>query len=182
MIRAAATAVAGVLTIEPTVHGDARGFLFESYNTRDFAAATGAAPTFVQDNHTRSARNVLRGLHYQIERPQAKLVRVVSGEIYDVAVDLRRASTTFGRWTAVRLSADNKIMHWIPDGCAHGFLVLSQSADVLYKATAYWAPDLERVIRWNDPELAIAWPLAGEPLLSLKDAKAKRFAEAELYA
>jgi dTDP-4-dehydrorhamnose 3,5-epimerase len=182
MIGVNATAVAGVLTIEPKVHGDARGFLFESYNARDFAAAIGTAPPFVQDNHTRSLHNVLRGLHYQVERPQAKLVRVVSGEIFDVAVDLRRSSPTFGRWAGVHLSAENKLMQWIPAGCAHGFLVVSDVAEVLYKTTEYWEPALERVICWNDPDLAVAWPLSGQPLLSPKDTIAKRFAVAELYA
>jgi dTDP-4-dehydrorhamnose 3,5-epimerase len=181
MMTATATAVAGVRTITPEVHADERGFFLETYQERDFAAVIGIAPRFVQDNHSHSARQVLRGLHYQLERPQAKLVRVVSGEIYDVAVDLRRSSPTFGCWTAIRLSADNKLMHWIPEGCAHGFLVLSESADVLYKATAYWAPRLERLIRWNDPQLAIEWPLAGEPLLSAKDAQAKFFKDAEAY-
>jgi dTDP-4-dehydrorhamnose 3,5-epimerase len=181
VIKATDTAVAGVLTIAPEVHADARGFLLESYRECDFAAVLGIAPRFVQDNHTHSMRNVLRGLHYQLERPQAKLVRVVSGEIYDVAVDLRRGSPTFGRWTAARLSGQNKLMHWIPEGCAHGFLVLSETADVLYKTTEYWAPELERVIHWNDPQLAISWPLAGEPLLSSKDAQAGDFIGAEVY-
>ena len=181
MIEAADTAVAGVFTITPEVHADARGFLFESYSAREFADVTGIAPCFVQDNHTHSVRNVLRGLHYQLERPQGKLIRVVSGEIYDVAVDLRRSSPTCGRWTAIRLSAQDKLMRWVPEGCAHGFLVLSETADVLYKATAYWAPQLERVIHWNDPQLAISWPLAGEPLLSSKDAQAGPFSAAELY-
>jgi dTDP-4-dehydrorhamnose 3,5-epimerase len=180
-MKAADTAVAGVVTLSPQVHEDERGFFYESYNEIDFAHSIGVAPRFVQDNHSRSVRNVLRGLHYQVERPQGKLVRVVSGEIYDVAVDLRSSSPTFGRWTATRLSAENKLMQWIPEGCAHGFLVLSETADVLYKATAYWAPHLERVIDWNDPQLAIAWPLAGEPLLSSKDAQAGRFSDAELY-
>lgn len=181
MIKAANTALAGVLTIAPEVHADARGFLFESYRERDFAAIVGFLPRFVQDNHTHSVRNALRGLHYQLERPQGKLVRAVSGEIYDVAVDLRRSSPTFGRWTAARLSAQNKLMQWIPEGCAHGFLALSETADVLYKTTAYWAPELERVIRWNDPQLAIPWPLVGEPLLSSKDAQAGLFSDAALY-
>ena len=181
MIKAADTAVAGVITLAPEVHGDGRGFFLESYNENDFAHSIGIAPRFVQDNHSRSVRNVLRGLHYQLERPQGKLVRVVSGEIYDVAVDLRGSSPTFGRWTAIRLSAENKLMQWIPAGCAHGFLVLSETADVLYKTTTYWAPRLERVIRWNDPQLAIAWPLAGEPLLSSKDAQADSFSDAAPY-
>ena len=181
MIDAADTAVAGVFTIAPKVHIDARGFLFESYSEREFADVTGIAPCFVQENHTHSVRNVLRGLHYQLEQPQGKLVRVVGGEIYDVAVDLRRRSPTLGRWTALRLSEQNKLMRWIPEGCAHGFLVLSETADVLYKATAYWAPALERIIRWNDPQLAIPWPLAGEPLLSSKDEAAGWFRDAELY-
>lgn len=182
MIRAAATAVAGVFTIEAEVHADERGFFLESYNERDFAAATGSAPRFVQDNHSRSARHVLRGLHYQLVRPQAKLVRVVGGEIFDVAVDLRRGSPTFGRWTGMHLSAENKLMQWMPQGCAHGFLVISEFADVLYKTTEYWDPALERTIRWDDAHLAIAWPLAGQPLLSLKDAQATMLADAELFS
>ncbi|HUP93657.1 MAG TPA: dTDP-4-dehydrorhamnose 3,5-epimerase [Burkholderiales bacterium] len=181
MIKGADTAVAGVVTLAPDVHEDERGFFLESYNERNFADAMGVAPRFVQDNHSHSVRNVLRGLHYQIERPQGKLVRAVSGEIYDVAVDLRRSSPTFGRWTAARLSAQNKHMQWIPEGCAHGFLVLSETADVLYKTTTYWAPEFEHVIRWNDPQLAIPWPLAGEPLVSSKDAQAGPFSDAELY-
>ncbi len=159
-----------VLLLEPRVFGDERGFFLESFNQRQFQAATGLDLHFVQDNHSRSARNVLRGLHYQSQQPQGKLVRVVSGEIFDVAVDIRPGSPTFGRWTGEVLSAANKRQLWIPPGLAHGFLVLSDSADFLYKTTDYYAPEHERCIAWNDPTLAIEWPLAGRsPILSAKD-------------
>lgn len=181
-MRVAATALPGVLILEPQVFGDERGFFFESFNQRRFAVLSGLAPGFVQDNHSRSARHVLRGLHYQIRQPQGKLVRVIAGEIFDVAVDLRRHSPGFGRWEGVVLSAANKRQLWIPEGFAHGFLVLSEDAEVLYKTTAYWAPEHERCIAWNDPRLAIDWPLAGAlPRLSAKDAQGVPFAEAEVF-
>jgi dTDP-4-dehydrorhamnose 3,5-epimerase len=179
-VKVTATALPDVLLVEPKVFGDARGFFLESWNAKSFAEA-GIPAAFVQDNHSRSPRGVLRGLHYQIRQPQGKLVRVVSGEVFDVAVDLRRASPTFGRWVGERLSADNKRMLWIPPGFAHGFLVLSESADFLYKTTDYYAPEHERVIAWNDPELGIRWPLAGTPTLSGRDAVGTRFREAEVF-
>jgi len=174
------TAIPDVVLIEPKVFGDDRGFFFESFNLRVFKEATGLEPTFVQDNHSRSARNVLRGLHYQIKQPQGKLVRVVSGEVFDVAVDIRKGSPTFGRWVGDILSADNKKQLWIPPDFAHGFLVLSESAEFLYKTTDYWAPEHERCIRWDDPHLAIAWPLQGEPVLSGKDSTGQLLANATL--
>lgn len=175
------TTLPGVMLIEPRVFGDDRGFFFESFNHRVFMENTGLAPTFVQDNHSRSARNVLRGLHYQIKQPQGKLVRVTTGEVFDVAVDIRRGSPTFGRWFGQVLSAENKKQLWIPPDFAHGFLVLSDFAEFLYKTTDYWAPEHERCIRWNDPALAIDWPLAfGQPTLSAKDALGQSFAEATL--
>ena len=174
------TAIPDVLLIEPKVFGDSRGFFFESWNAKAFAEA-GVPATFVQDNHSRSPRGVLRGLHYQIRQPQGKLVRVAGGEVFDVAVDLRRASPTFGRWVGERLSADNKRMLWVPPGFGHGFLVLSESADFLYKTTDYYAPEHERVIAWNDPDLAIAWPFAGTPTLSGRDAAGARFRDAEVF-
>lgn len=181
-MRVTPSAIPEVLVIEPRVFGDARGFFFESYNRRAFAAATGLDLEFVQDNHSRSAKNVLRGLHYQLEQPQGKLVRVTLGAIWDVAVDLRRSSPHFGRWVAFELSAEAKNMAWIPAGFAHGFLVTSEAAEVQYKTTDYYAPAHERAVRWNDPVLAIAWPLAGEPLLSAKDREARPLAEAETFA
>ena len=175
-------AISDVLLIEPKVFGDDRGFFYESFNQRAFHAACGLALDFVQDNHSKSARNVLRGLHYQIQQPQGKLVRVVAGEVYDVAVDLRRGSKTFGCWAGEILSADNKRQLWIPPGMAHGFVVLSETAEFLYKTTDYWAPEFERCIAWNDPTLAIAWPeLDAAPLLSGKDAKGVAFLQAELF-
>lgn len=180
-----ATAIPEVLILEPRVFGDARGFFFESYNERVFHEATGLSLRFVQDNHSRSARGVLRGLHYQIVQPQGKLVRVVAGEVFDVAVDLRRGAPTFGQKVEVRLSAENKRMLWIPPGFAHGFLTLSEHAEFLYKTTDYWAAAHERSILWNDPTLAIDWPLAeagmGAPTLSPKDAAGTPFARAEVY-
>jgi dTDP-4-dehydrorhamnose 3,5-epimerase len=170
-----------VLIIEPRVYGDERGFFFESYNYRAFEQHTGLNPRFVQHNHSRSARHVLRGLHYQIRQPQGKLVRVVAGEVFDVAVDLRNRSPTFGRWVGERLSAESKRMMWVPEGFAHGFLVLSESADVLYATTDYYAPENERCVIWNDPDLAIRWPFDGQPVLAAKDRAGKRLAEAELY-
>ena len=176
----APTGIAGVLLIEPKIFGDARGFFFESWNAQAFATA-GIPAAFVQDNHSRSPRGVLRGLHYQIVQPQGKLVRVTAGAVYDVAVDLRRASPTFGRWVGERLSGENRRMLWIPPGFGHGFLVLSDSADFLYKTTDYYAPEHERVIAWNDPDLAIAWPLSGAPTLSARDDAGPRFRDAEVF-
>jgi len=176
-----ATAIPEVVVVEPKVFGDERGFFMESWNAQAFAQA-GIDAMFVQDNHSRSRRGVLRGLHYQIREAQGKLVRVVAGEVYDVAVDLRRSSPTFGRAVGERLSAENKRMMWIPPGFAHGFLVLSEIADFLYKATAYYAPEHERAIRWDDPQLAIDWPLTGAaPTVSAKDAAAPFLAQAETY-
>jgi dTDP-4-dehydrorhamnose 3,5-epimerase len=175
-------AIRDVVLIEPRVFGDARGFFLESYNRRAFRSATGVDADFVQDNHSRSTRGVLRGLHYQIVQPQGKLVRVCAGAVFDAAVDLRRASPTFGRWVGYVLSADNQRQLWIPPGCAHGFLVLTESADFLYKTTDYWAPEHERTIAWDDPALAIDWPLDGRaPILSSKDARGTPFAAAETY-
>jgi dTDP-4-dehydrorhamnose 3,5-epimerase len=175
------TALPDVLVIEPQVFGDARGFFFESFNRRAFREATGLDLEFVQDNHSRSARNVLRGLHYQIKQPQGKLVRCIAGEVFDVAVDLRRSSPTFGKWAGVTLSAENKRMAWIPPGFGHGFLVLSEFAEFLYKTTDYWAPEHERSVAWNDPDIGIAWPLAGEPVLSAKDKAGVRLRDAEVF-
>jgi dTDP-4-dehydrorhamnose 3,5-epimerase len=172
-------AIADVLLIEPRVFGDERGFFYESFNQRAFHAATGVNLPFVQDNHSKSARNVLRGLHYQLHRPQGKLVRVVAGEVFDVAVDIRPDSPTFGQWVGEILSGDNKRQLWIPPGLAHGFVVLSDSAEFLYKTTDYYAPENERCIAWNDPTLAIQWPaLNGPPQLSGKDAAGASFLEA----
>lgn len=175
------TALPEVLLIEPKVFGDARGFFFESYNRRVLCEACGIDAEFVQDNHSRSVKNVLRGLHYQIRQPQGKLVRVVVGEVYDVVVDLRRASARFGRWVGVTLSADGKRMLWVPPGFAHGFLVTSDAAEFVYKTTDYWAPEYERTLLWNDPALGIAWPLTGAPVLAPKDAAGKQLSEAEVY-
>lgn len=173
-----------VLIVEPKVFGDARGFFFESFNQRRFEELTGLSPQFVQDNHSRSARGVLRGLHYQIHQPQGKLVRVTAGEVFDVCVDLRRSSPTFGKSVAVMLSADNHRQLWIPPGFAHGFLVTSDSADFQYKTTDYYAPEHERALLWNDPALAINWPLqaVGLPTLSAKDEVGVPLAQAETYA
>ncbi len=170
-----------VLLIEPKVFGDERGFFFESFNQKIWEEKTGIKTKFVQDNHSRSAKNVLRGLHYQIKQLQGKLVRVISGEVFDVAVDIRKNSPTFGKWVGEILSAENKRQLWIPEGFAHGFLVLSDTAEFLYKTTDYWAPEHERSIIWNDPELAIAWPLQGEPVLARKDAEGKRLNDADLF-
>lgn len=175
------TALPGVLILEPKVFGDARGFFFESFNAQDFAQATGCDATFVQDNHSRSAQGVLRGLHYQIQQPQGKLVRVTEGEVFDVAVDIRRASPHFGQWVGVHLSADNQRQIWVPPGFAHGFLVLSASADFLYKTTDYYAPAHERCIAWNDPSLGVDWPIQAAPLLAAKDAQAPALASAEVF-
>jgi len=169
-MRATKTKIADVLMLEPTVFGDERGFFFESFNQRMFAQATGVTTPFVQDNHSKSAQGVLRGLHYQVEQPQGKLVRVVQGAVFDVAVDIRRDSPTYGQWVGEILSAENKRQLWVPAGLAHGFLVLSETAEFLYKTTEYYAPVHERCIAWNDPRLSIAWPLAGSaPRLSVKD-------------
>jgi len=173
--------IADVLLLNPTVFGDARGFFFESYNQR-MLASLGIHHAFVQDNHSRSGKNVLRGLHYQVRQPQGKLVRVVVGEVFDVAVDLRHGSPSFGQWTGAVLSAENKRMLWAPPGFAHGFLVLSEWAEFLYKATDFYAPRFERTIRWDDPDLAIEWPLSGAPQLSAKDMSGTRFRDAEVYA
>ena len=175
------TSTPDVLVLEPDVIRDARGFFYESYNRRSFAAATGLDVEFVQDNHSRSARNVLRGLHYQVRQPQGKLVRVVAGEIWDVAVDLRRGSSSFGRWAATKLDAESHRMLWIPPGFAHGFVVLSEQADVLYKATDFYAPEHERTLLWNDPAIAIRWPLAGEPVMTDKDRRGVPLADAEKF-
>ena len=175
------TEVGGLLVLEPKVLGDSRGFFFESYNQQVLAKVTGITDTFVQDNHSRSARNVLRGLHYQIRQTQGKLVRVTAGTVFDVAVDIRRSSATFGRWLGVELSAENKRIVWVPQGFAHGFIVLSEYAEFLYKTTDYWASEHERTIAWDDPDLAIAWPINGEPILSAKDKAGARFREAEVF-
>ncbi len=175
------TPIDGLLTIEPKVFGDDRGFFFESFNRNRFAELTGCDVDFVQDNHSRSAKNVLRGLHYQIQHPQGKLVRVVQGAVLDIAVDIRKSSPTFGKHVAVELSADNKRMFWVPEGFAHGFVVLTETADFLYKTTDYWFPEHERCIKWNDPELAIDWKLNETPVVSAKDAQGKPFAEADLF-
>jgi dTDP-4-dehydrorhamnose 3,5-epimerase len=174
------TALPEVLVISPRVFGDDRGFFFESWNARTFAAA-GVDATFVQDNHSRSSRGVLRGLHYQIEHAQGKLVRAVTGEVFDVVVDLRKSSPNFGRWVGVTLSADNNKMMWIPAGFAHGFLTMSETADFLYKTTDYWYPQHERTLLWNDPALGIEWPLDVAPKVAPKDATGTALAKADLY-
>jgi len=171
-----------VLLLEPRVFGDDRGFFMESWNARAFREATGLDVTFVQDNHSYSTRNVLRGIHYQVVRPQGKLVRVVTGAVFDVAVDLRRSSPTFGRWVGVELSARNKQQMWIPPGFGHGFVVLSEAADFLYKTTEYWIAQHDRTVRWDDPTLAVDWPLQGEPVLAAKDAAAPLLEAAETFA
>jgi dTDP-4-dehydrorhamnose 3,5-epimerase len=180
-MRVVPTAIPEVLVIEPQVFGDDRGFFYESYNERAFAKATGIDVRFVQDNHSRSARNVLRGLHYQLRQPQGKLVRVTAGEIYDVAVDIRRGSPSFGKWASVVLSDTNRKMCWVPPGFAHGFLVTSDHAEVQYKTTDYYAAEHERCIAWNDRSLGIAWPLRGEPVLSAKDRAGLALARAEVF-
>lgn len=178
-MKATPTRIADVLSLEPKVFGDDRGFFFESFNQRAFRQATGLNVDFVQDNHSKSARNVLRGLHYQVHNPQGKLVRVVQGEVFDVAVDIRKGSKTYGQWVGEILSAENKKQLWIPAGLAHGFLVLSETAEFLYKTTDYYAPEYERCIAWNDPDLGIEWPISGIPLLSAKDAAGAAFRDAE---
>jgi len=180
-VKVTPTAIPDLLILEPRVFGDDRGFFFESFNARRFAELSGVETAFVQDNHSRSARGVLRGLHYQIRQPQGKLVRVVAGEVWDVAVDIRRGSPSFGQWQGAYLSAENKRQLWIPEGFAHGFVVLSESAEFLYKTTDYYAPEHERCIAWNDPELAIDWRYPGDPVLSEKDRAGARFRDAELF-
>lgn len=175
-------AIPDVVLIEPKVFGDERGFFFESFNQTRFEEAIGKPVRFVQDNHSRSVKNVLRGLHYQIQQPQGKLVRVVQGEVFDVAVDLRKSSKTFGQWVGGILSADNKRQLWVPEGFAHGFVVLSDTAEFLYKTTDYYAPAHERCILWNDATLSIQWPAGIQPILSAKDAQGKAFTEAEVFA
>lgn len=183
-MNAISTAIADLLILEPKVFGDDRGFFFESFNERRFLDAIQASEPihFVQDNHSKSARNVLRGLHYQIRQPQGKLVRVVAGEVFDVVVDLRRSSPAFGKWVGVTLSADNKRQLWVPPGFAHGFVVTSESAEFLYKTTDYWAPEHERCIAWNDPAIGIDWPIDTAPSLSEKDRNGKLLADAEVFA
>lgn len=175
------TAIPEVLILEPKVFGDDRGFFFESFNARVFEQVTGVKRNFVQDNHSRSGRNVLRGLHYQIQNPQGKLVRVVQGEVFDVAVDLRKSSDTFGKWVGIHLSAENKKQLWVPEGFAHGFVVLSESAEFLYKTTDYYAAEFERSLRWNDPAIGIDWPFKSEPILAAKDASASTLADADVF-
>lgn len=175
------TAIPEVLVLTPKVFGDARGFFFESFNARDFAEVTGLDTHFVQDNHSKSAKGVLRGLHYQIQHPQGKLVRVVQGAVFDVAVDLRKSSPTFGRWVGEVLSADNHKQLWVPPGFAHGFVVLTDSAEFLYKTTDYWFPEHERSLLWNDPEIGIDWTIDFAPQLAVKDASAKLLSAADLF-
>jgi dTDP-4-dehydrorhamnose 3,5-epimerase len=179
-MKISATNIPDALIIEPKVFADERGFFYESFNQRQWEEQTGFCPMFVQHNHSRSLENVLRGLHYQIRCPQGKLVRVLRGEVYDVAVDIRKGSATFGQWAGVLLSEENKLQFWIPEGFAHGFLVLSDVADLLYLATDFYAPEHERTLAWNDPDLHIDWPLRGEPILSAKDRMAPCFKDAEI--
>ncbi|MBV5301000.1 MAG: dTDP-4-dehydrorhamnose 3,5-epimerase [Methylococcales bacterium] len=175
------TPIADLLIFEPNVFGDSRGFFMESFNQKTFQNLTGLDVTFVQDNHSRSSQNVLRGLHYQIQQPQGKLVRVTSGRVFDVAVDLRRTSPTFGQWHGVELSGENHRQFWVPAGFAHGFLVLSETADFLYKTTDYYAPEFERCVRFDDSEISIVWPFEGEPILSLKDQQGLSLHEAPVF-
>ena len=181
-IQVTATALPEIKVIEPKVFSDARGFFFESFNARDFSEHVCADVRFVQDNHSLSAKGVLRGLHYQVEHPQGKLVRVVAGEVFDVAVDIRKSSPNFGKWTGLHLSAENKRQVWVPPGFAHGFVVLSESAEFLYKTTDFWHPEHERSILWNDPEIGIEWPIDFEPSLAAKDAAGQRLSEADHFA
>lgn len=181
-MKAIPAAISDLLIIEPKVFGDERGFFFESFNRRQFAELTGRDVDFVQDNHSRSVKNVLRGLHYQIQQPQGKLVRVVQGAVFDVVVDIRKSSPTFGQHVALELSAENKRMLWIPEGFAHGFVVLSDTAEFLYKTTDYWVPEFERCIAWNDPAIGIQWPIQCEPALSAKDQLGKSLVDAEHFA
>jgi dTDP-4-dehydrorhamnose 3,5-epimerase len=180
-MQSVTTAISDLIILEPKVFGDERGFFYESFNARRFTELTGVTTQFVQDNHSKSSRGVLRGLHYQIKQPQGKLVRVVAGEVFDVAVDIRRSSPTFGKWSGMHLSAENRRMAWIPPGFAHGFVVLSESAEFLYKTTDYWAPEHERSILWNDPAIGIDWRLIGEPALSAKDQVGALLVDAELF-
>jgi len=180
-MKAIPTKLEGVFILEPDVFGDARGFFMESYNARTLREVLGVELTFVQDNHSRSGKGVLRGMHYQIKQPQGKLVRVVKGTVFDVAVDLRKSSPTFGQWTGVELSEDNHRQIWIPPGFAHGFTVLSDSADFLYKTTDYYAPEHERCLLWNDKTVGVKWPLDGEPILSLKDGQGLPLGEIEVF-
>jgi dTDP-4-dehydrorhamnose 3,5-epimerase len=175
------TEIPDVLIVEPKVFGDERGFFMESFNQQVWQELTGLKSSFVQDNHSRSTRGVLRGLHYQIKQPQGKLVRVIHGEVFDVVVDIRRSSSTFGKWAGVVLSAENKRQFWVPEGFAHGFLVLSETADFLYKTTDYYAPEHERCIRWDDPEIGVEWPWRGEPVLSQKDAAAPLLKSSQIF-
>lgn len=175
------TSLPGVLILEPKVFGDDRGFFYESFNQRVWQEATGVAVNFVQHNHSRSTQNVLRGLHYQIQQPQGKLVRVIAGEVFDVAVDIRRSSPTFGQWFGTSLSAENRRQMWVPEGFAHGFCVTSEYAEFLYLTTNYWAPEHERCVAWNDPDIGIAWPIAGEPNLSAKDRCGAALHQADLF-
>jgi dTDP-4-dehydrorhamnose 3,5-epimerase len=181
-MRISPSAIPDVLVLEPQVHMDERGSFFESFNERRFHEATGLRPHFVQDNHSTSLHNVVRGLHYQIGCPQGKLVRVVAGSVFDVVVDLRRASPSFGRWEGIELSAENRRQLWIPPGFAHGFVVTSESAQCSYKTTEYWSPGQERTLLWNDPALGIAWPLTGAPILSAKDRAGLPLAQAQVFA
>ncbi|SAL15840.1 dTDP-4-dehydrorhamnose 3,5-epimerase [Caballeronia terrestris] len=181
-IQVTATAIPDVKIIEPKVFGDARGYFYESFNAREFAEQVAPGVEFVQDNHSRSGRGVLRGLHYQIEHAQGKLVRVVEGEVFDIAVDIRKSSPTFGKWVGVTLSQDDHRQLWVPPGFAHGFVVVSESAQFLYKTTDFWSQAHERSIVWNDPDIGIDWPIDGEPLVAAKDAAGKRLAEAEVFA
>ena len=181
-MKATPLAIPDVILLEPKIFGDDRGFFFESFNQAQFETAIGRKVEFVQDNHSRSAQNVLRGLHYQIQQPQGKLVRVVQGEVFDVAVDIRKSSPTFGQWVGEILSADNKKQMWVPEGFAHGFVVLTASAEVLYKTTDYYAPAFERCISWNDPAINIDWLIDTAPALSVKDAQGQRLAAAEVFA
>jgi dTDP-4-dehydrorhamnose 3,5-epimerase len=181
-IQVTATALPEVKIIEPKVFGDARGYFYESFNALEFAEQVAPGIEFVQDNHSRSAKGVLRGLHYQIQNAQGKLVRVVEGEVFDVAVDIRKSSPNFGKWVGAMLSVENHRQMWVPPGFAHGFVVLSESAQFLYKTTDYWFPEHERSIVWNDPSIGIGWPIDFEPLLAAKDAAGKRLADAEVYA
>lgn len=180
-MKATRLAIPDVVLLEPKVFGDDRGFFFESFNQQRFEEAIGRTVNFVQDNHSRSAKGVLRGLHYQIQQPQGKLVRVTQGEVFDVAVDLRKSSPTFGKWVGVELSAENKHQLWVPEGFAHGFVVRSETAEFLYKTTDYYAPEHERCILWSDAKLNITWPTNIHPILSTKDIQGKPFAEAEVF-
>lgn len=180
-MKAIPTNLPEVMIIEPKVFGDERGFFFESFNAKKFTELTGVDVEFVQDNHSLSAKNILRGLHYQIKQAQGKLVRVVTGEVFDVAVDIRKSSPRFGQWTGVVLSAENQRQLWIPPGFAHGFVVLSDKAEFLYKTTDYWAPEYERSLQWNDPAIGIEWPIQGEPVMSAKDQQGKLLADAEVF-